>query len=239
MAIFNATEPANTEAVKLGAQRIREMKTTLNTLLSQIFDDALVFLSSWITTAMITDSNVTTAKIADSNVTTAKIADSNVTTAKIADSNVTTAKIADLNVTTGKLADSAVTNAKIADGTIEDAKLSTAPIHSYASGNLTIPVSASETTQAHSLGGLPLIVQAFLICIDAGGDRGYAQNQEVALTSFVANGSSSPAYSVTKDTTNIIVRSLDTTAAPRVIDDTGDYVAITLSKWRLKVVALK
>lgn len=53
MAIFNDTVPANTEAVKLGAGRIREMKTSLNTMLGQIFDDALAFLPGWVTSALI------------------------------------------------------------------------------------------------------------------------------------------------------------------------------------------
>ncbi len=53
MSLFNDTLPSDDESVKLGASRIRETKTTLNTLLSQIFTDALAFLPNWITGPMI------------------------------------------------------------------------------------------------------------------------------------------------------------------------------------------
>lgn len=43
--LFDNTSPANTEAVKLGAQRIRDIKTTLNATLGLIFDSTLAFIA--------------------------------------------------------------------------------------------------------------------------------------------------------------------------------------------------
>lgn len=56
MAIFNDEIPAESEAAKQGASRIREMKTSLNSMLSQIFDDTLVFLPGWVTGTLIKNS---------------------------------------------------------------------------------------------------------------------------------------------------------------------------------------
>lgn len=60
MPIFDDTIPANTEALGLGAQRIRELKTSLETLLGNIFSDSAgTFLSDWVVGDMLEDSGVT------------------------------------------------------------------------------------------------------------------------------------------------------------------------------------
>lgn len=74
MAIFDATVPANSEGVKLGAQRIREVKTDLNAALGQIFDDDTVFKDNAIPGASITNLGITAAQIAAATITTAKLA---------------------------------------------------------------------------------------------------------------------------------------------------------------------
>lgn len=53
MAIFNDASPADTDAVKAGASQIRGVKTLLNTLLSQIFDDSAVFLPKFVTNTLL------------------------------------------------------------------------------------------------------------------------------------------------------------------------------------------
>lgn len=72
MAIFDATVPANSEGVKLGAQRIREVKTSLNTSLAVLLNDdntvknasiPLVALAATIGAAQITDDSITPAKV--------------------------------------------------------------------------------------------------------------------------------------------------------------------------------
>lgn len=107
MSYFDATIPANSEAVKLGAQRIRDLKTSLNTLIASLWNDAGVFLSNVIPAASLVNSSVTSAQMAANSVVTAAITDANVTTAKILDANVTTAKILDANVTAAKLDENA------------------------------------------------------------------------------------------------------------------------------------
>lgn len=249
MALLDATIPANSEAVKLGAQRIRELKTDLNAALALLYDDDATLKDASIGTDQLVALAVTAAKIAADAVTTAKILDANVTAAKLASDSVTTVKILDANVTEGKIADDAVTgdkiaddaivNAHILDGTITNAKLAT-PYTTFTEGSLTVPTSGTPATRPHGLGAVPTIVQAYLVCTDAGGDRGYTQNQEVAITSFISNSSESPAFTVAKDATNIIVQPRNTSSAPRIlVASDGDYATITLSKWRLKVVAVK
>lgn len=51
MSFFDSSIPADTEGVKLGASRIRDLKSALNTLISQIWDDTGVFLTNWVTSA--------------------------------------------------------------------------------------------------------------------------------------------------------------------------------------------
>lgn len=138
--IFSSTNPPNTEAVKLGALRIRELKAILQNTLGRIYSlsttdstsATVTEISNCISGTMlkssgsddtqravstnhIKDTAVSTSKIQDTAVTAAKLAADAVTTAKILDSNVTTAKIADGAVTTAKIADDGVTQAKIAD----------------------------------------------------------------------------------------------------------------------------
>ncbi len=248
MAIFNVTVPTDTEAVKLGAQRIRELKTDLNTLLGTVFEDngnpkvntvgtdQIVALA--VTTAKIANLAVTAAQLAADAVTTAKILDANVTTAKLADDSVTVDKIANDAVGTAQLIALSVTNDKIAAGTIADTKMAV-PFTKFTESGITIPTSGTPSVRPHGLVTVPTVVQAFLVCTDAGGDRGYVQNQVVAISSFISNSSEAAAYAVAADATNIIVQPRDTAANPRIIDTDGDYNTITLSKWRLKVVAIK
>lgn len=74
MSLFNDTLPPNTEAVRNGASRIREMKTTLNAALGQLFNDDTSLKSAIWGTASIQDGAITTAKLLDHCVTTVKLA---------------------------------------------------------------------------------------------------------------------------------------------------------------------
>lgn len=53
MSIFNDSIPADNESVKLGASRIRGIQTILNSALSQIFDDTVVFLPKFVTSTLL------------------------------------------------------------------------------------------------------------------------------------------------------------------------------------------
>jgi hypothetical protein len=85
MSYLNDTIPADTEAVKQGANRIRELKTQLNALISQIFNDAGEFLTKWITQAMLGDKIVGTGQIADGAIGATQIADGSITLTELAD----------------------------------------------------------------------------------------------------------------------------------------------------------
>ena len=134
--IFNEANPPNTEAAKLGAQRMRGIKAMLNNTLGLIYsvsvsDSEIATVSpvaSCISTTMLADSSVSTVKIAALGVTTAKIADGNVITSKILDENVTADKIAPNAVTTVKILAANVTGPKIADDAITQAKIADAEI---------------------------------------------------------------------------------------------------------------
>jgi len=79
MANFNIddTIPKNTEAVRFGAQRIREIKTILNATFGQIFNNdgpSYTFQTGWLPSASIANLAIVTVKIADLAVTTVKLA---------------------------------------------------------------------------------------------------------------------------------------------------------------------
>ncbi len=75
MGLFDDTAPAGSEAVKLGAKRIRDLKTGLNTVLGTLFNDDGSPKDNTVTTDEITDAAVTAAKLATDAVETAKIWD--------------------------------------------------------------------------------------------------------------------------------------------------------------------
>ncbi len=115
---FFENEPPDTEAVSLGASRIRQLKKQLNVALSKLFssitDTNASLLSNSITSNELS-SAVNDAQDAQRAVTTDHVRNVAITTAKLADNAVTTAKLPDGAVTTAKLADQAVTPAKLAD----------------------------------------------------------------------------------------------------------------------------
>lgn len=130
MAIFNDAIPANSEPVKLGAQRIREMKTTLNSALSQLFDDTLVFLANTITSSMLQSHASDNAQRA-------------VDTNHIKTSAVTTPKIADDAVTGDKIADGAVAPVQLTEAARTD--ISQYATGTYAAGVYSVTLSPAIT----------------------------------------------------------------------------------------------
>lgn len=116
--------------------------------------------------------------------------------------------------------------------------IATAPIFtkSFTSTQQVI-TAAGALTLAHGMGELPKIITAKLVCIDAGGEAGYAQNDEIYLgphgLTFDNFG-----HRFRATTSNILVRFSSSAATYAVInDDTGAAVNLTNSKWRLVVTA--
>jgi len=251
--IFTATNPAESESTKLGASRIRDLKTILNNTLGLLYTLSPVDsasgvaapVSGGVSSTMLATNSVTTAKITDSNVTTAKIADVNVTTAKIADLNVTTAKINDLAVTTGKLAASAVTVAKITPGTNGQSLITSGGAAAWGSpwsvtANQSIGTGASDAINisvAHGLGAVPGGIRWVFVCTDAGGDAGYSQNDEVSIYGPHETAFCGP--SAWADATNVGLSFINGLSLFLYHKSTQARTAITRTKWAAKAYVAK
>lgn len=98
MALFDDTSPPNTEGVKLGAQRIREEKTLLNTTLGLLFTAASTWVSNIIPGASIKNNEVTGTQLQSDGATDANRA---VNTNHLRDNAVTAPKIAASAVSDG------------------------------------------------------------------------------------------------------------------------------------------
>jgi hypothetical protein len=144
MSYLDDTVPADTEAAKSGALRIRQLKTSLIALIAQVWDDTGTFLAKWVTGTLIANDStddsaraISSDHIKNNAVITrtmpdgvlsadttgrAKMADGFLTSAKVdpafvvPDGSVGTTQLASGGVTTDKLPDSAVTIAKVASG---------------------------------------------------------------------------------------------------------------------------
>jgi len=169
-------------------------------------------------------------------------------------------------VDTGQIDDGAVTFAKVDSGAIASqaeaqagtatnklmtpertaqaiAALSPAPVigASYASSNLTIGAAGTHTL-THGLGGVPLIIQYFLVCTDAGGDAGYTQNQTVHMAGPLFNhvnagGAEKQGASVLVTSTQIIIRFADSFTFTILHPTTGAVTSADITKWALVVRA--
>jgi len=94
MSYFDDSIPTDTEAVKRGAERIRGVKTALNTVLGKVFTDAGNFLTKWVTTSQVADGAIGATQLAADAVTAAKLAADAVETAAVKDGAITLAKLA-------------------------------------------------------------------------------------------------------------------------------------------------
>lgn len=97
----------------------------------------------------------------------------------------------------------------------------------------------------HGLGAKPGMVMAWLKCTDAGGDAGWAQNDQIELTavSFDTGGSDHNAhYMLSADATNIrLIRPAIGSGSNGIVPNksTGSDDTFTPSKWRLMVAAIR
>jgi hypothetical protein len=172
MSYLNDLIPADTEAVKMGAQRIRELKTSLNTVLAGVFNDAGNFLSKWVTGGMVADGAIGSVALADAAVTASKLGASVLTAdtagqAKMADGYLTQAKLAagfvlpDGSILTAALADNAVTANKLANASITLAKLAAG------AARIAIGQYSGSNTSAAVVSGLPF-APSFLVLTGGG-----------------------------------------------------------------------
>jgi len=111
----------------------------------------------------------------------------------------------------------------------------------FTSSNQTIPAAAGAVTVAHGLGAVPRFMQWVLVCTDAGGDLGYAQNDEVTLASVKVAGGVPDSYVGTQEMKNatncVAVTSQGETSLRLLNKSTFANGAIAGGKWALKVYA--
>jgi hypothetical protein len=139
MSYLNDTVPADNEAVKRGATRLRELKTALNTVIGKVFSDSGNFLTKWVLTSMLADGAVTADQVANASITGAKLATGALSAdttgrSKMADGFLTSEKLAPgflapsgsvpmAALVDGLLSADATGRAKMADGFVTLAKV--------------------------------------------------------------------------------------------------------------------
>lgn len=233
MALFNDSVPAGSEAVKLGASRIREMKTTLNTALSQIFSDSLVFIPKFVTSTLLAnDASDNSLRAVDTNhiktgaVATAKIADGALTAdaagrLKMADLFITLAKLATDIFNTVTLKSTPVNGDKfiLADSEASGAtKYTTIPglapvvatairanaTQRYASSELTLVDASQLLSAAHGLAALPTDVRVVMVAQSGGSAlAGYTAGEEIPACFWSDGDTQRPIFACSVDATTV------------------------------------
>jgi hypothetical protein len=141
MAYLDESVPADTEAVNLGAGRIRALKVDLDALIEQIFEDTATFLPGWITAGGATGG-------------TSMFALGAIQSADIGAGQVGTSNLADTAVTLAKLAAQSVDVTKLVSGIV----MPTASV----STNSMQPGALSATTQGRAIVGAGFITPAMM-----------------------------------------------------------------------------
>lgn len=103
-------------------------------------------------------------------------------------------------------------------------------------------VAGAVTAENHGLGGVPTSYRWVLVCNDAAGDVGYAQNDEVSAaecTVAISSASTNNAFVQWASSTQIGLRRLDFGTSIYLIHKTSGSVGVALdtTKWRLKAYA--
>ena len=112
-------------------------------------------------------------------------------------------------------------------------------------GTASIPSAAGTATLSHGLKGVPQSVRVMLQCTDAGGDAGYALNDEVEVGSVAVLPGAAymrAAFAIEVTSTSILVRRATVTPSAETLyainGTSGAYnAAVDASKWQIKVYA--
>lgn len=185
---------------------------------------------------LIPDSGIATAKLADDAVTNAKLADDAVDSAQIADGAIDAVHLASDSVTTAKILDENVTAEKLAATLDLSGKTVTLPGTYMGTGETdTAGSTLSSGTQAfaHSLGAVPRVVRAVLVCQTGGDSSGgvsWNAGDELAVEGCLfSNGL--PAFMVWADASAVYVRQCSSTI---YVLAGGSATALTSAKWKVK-----
>lgn len=188
------------------------------------------------------ETKIKTTGIADGAVTADKIAGNAVTTDKVALDTLTAADLAPDSVGASEIASGAVGADELAATLNLSSKTITLPAANtpaftlaYTSTNQTV-TAAGALTLAHSLGGMPSLVQVRLKCLTA--ELGYSIGDEVIINPSASYVSSSTGLSLVTDATNVVVRFGSSGGGLSVIrKDTGALAIITAANWAMIVKA--
>jgi hypothetical protein len=94
--------------------------------------------------------------------------------------------------------------------------------------------AAGSLTLAHGLGATPNLVEAILTCTDAGGEAGYAQNDQVFVSIDSQDVANNRGLSVVPDATNLNIRFGSGANTFNVVNKSGGGGnSITNSKWTI------
>lgn len=104
--------------------------------------------------------------------------------------------------------------------------------------------NANKVGVEHELGGKPGIVSVHLVCIDAGGDADYSQNDEIDYTAVLFDENTltdqTPLYIIEVTNTHIYLIQPDMTGGVRIASKTtGNLVTFTRTKWNARIVAIR
>lgn len=208
------------------------MKTKLILLVALLFLTGTCLAETKVKTSSIADEAVTNAKLGGNAVTTDKVALDTLTAADLAPDSVGTSEIADGTVAAGDLTATLDLSGKTL--TLPAANTPAFTL-AYTSTNQTV-TAAGALTLAHSLGGMPSLVQVRLKCLTA--ELGYSIGDEVIINPGASYVSSSTGLSLVPDATNVVVRFGASGGGLSVIrKDTGALAIITAANWALIVKA--
>lgn len=110
-------------------------------------------------------------------------------------------------------------------------------LSNFVSTNFSVPSSSQVWTNAHSLGCVPQMVRAVLVCTNA--NLSYPVGAEIDLSGIIQNSSGNPVANISADSTNTYIVFSGTgvaawTARPM---NTITYSNITPGSWNVKIYA--
>ncbi|MEI6196621.1 MAG: hypothetical protein WCS42_20075 [Verrucomicrobiota bacterium] len=215
MALLDQTSPPDTEALKLGAQRIRELKTKLNAVLGALFDDAGDFKATVIPGSALAG-EISGAKLASLSIPAGKHIAQSIQAAdilnavfgngllKVNNADPVTVNVDDQTIhfdaSTGKkieVKDAGITLAKLAP----DALLAIQP-----QVTALLPLTSNVLMSAtHGLGAVPRFVRWVLVCTTTEATTGYAKDDELSVFSCGPGGDGNHGFAEGADKTKVFL----------------------------------
>lgn len=115
------------------------------------------------------------------------------------------------------------------------------PYTTAAADYLTIPAAGSAVTFNHNLGSTPTFFKAGIICTDAAGDAGYAQNDFIPVGSVLRSDLSESLTTVTEYANSTLIGFVRNSIITLAVNHktTGVLTPITEARWRVMAKAIR